>query len=53
MPLVVASVWFFTSTRLPATTATPSMVCKPDNVMLPVVATSTGALTATPGLGSD
>ena len=38
MPFWLAVVWFFTSTRSPATTETPSMVCAPDRVMFAVVA---------------
>src|ERR1700733_1707448 len=48
MPLVVASLCCHTRTRLPAASATPSIVCSPASVRVPVVdARGTGAVTAT------
>ena len=41
MPFFVWSVWSFTKTRSPATSETPSIVCSPLSVMLPVVPAST------------
>ena len=42
MPFCDVVDWLLTNTRSPATTVTPSMVCKPDNVMFVVVAQTTG-----------
>ena len=41
MPFWLPVLWFFTSTRSPATTDTPSMVCAPLSVMFAVVAART------------
>src|ERR1700731_3975448 len=51
MPFVVWSVWFLTSTRSPAASAMPSMVCKPEKTILAVVAARTGGLMARSGFG--
>jgi hypothetical protein len=48
MPFSGVDDWSFTSTRSPAETETPSMVCVPDRVMLPVVATLTLGLASSP-----
>ena len=48
MPFSAGAVWFLTNTRSPAATVTPSIDCKPDNVIFAVVATITGALTDKP-----
>ena len=48
MPFALVVVWFFTSTRSPATTLTPSMVCAADSVMLAVVAAFTDCLWSMP-----
>jgi len=48
MPFCEAVVWFLTSTRSPARSVTPSMVWRPESVMVSMVATRTVSLTGPP-----
>ncbi|ESZ21400.1 hypothetical protein [Mesorhizobium sp. L48C026A00] len=52
MPFWAGVLWFLTSTRWPAMTLTPSMVCAPERVMLAVVAARTLGLTSRPAATS-